>query len=266
MLIGGSAAGVGETFVTPFDEYLPGIEWRATVIDDILRQDFMVRRGDTVLLDLGFLVVGGLAIGWLAQRGRLLGPSVGLAALVAALLAINLWAFARGFWLDLFAPIVALVALYATVMLYKYFIGERQERRLRAAFKHYLSPALVEQVARDPRLLQLGGEQKELTYFSPIRAIRPALGPSCRRQNSRLINEVMETITDVLFAHDGMLDKFTATAWWRCSARRCPSRITRSAPAGPRSPWWAISRRCRRDGRAPTCRRSTSASASTPAG
>ena len=210
VLIGGSAAGIGETFVTPFDEYLPGIEWRATVIDDILRQDFMVRRGDTVLLDLGFLVVGGLAIGWLAQRGRLLGPSVGLAALVAAVLAINLWAFARGFWLDLFAPIVALVALYATVMLYKYFIGERQERRLRAAFKHYLSPALVEQVARDPRLLQLGGEQKELTVlFADLRnstGIGAKLPPA---EFARLINEVMETITDVLFAHDGMLDKFT---------------------------------------------------------
>ena len=44
VLIGGSAAGVGETFVTPFTGVMPGIEWRATVVDDILRQDFVVRR------------------------------------------------------------------------------------------------------------------------------------------------------------------------------------------------------------------------------
>ena len=102
------------------------------------------------------------------------------------------------------------MALYATVMLYKYFIGERQERRLRAAFKHYLSPALVDQVARDPTLLQLGGEQKELTVlFADLRnstGIGAKLPPA---EFVRLLNEVMETMTDVLFAHDGMLDKFT---------------------------------------------------------
>ena len=63
-----------------------------------------------------------------------------------------------------------LLALYAIVVLYKYFIGERQERRIRAAFKHHSSPALVEQVAREPELLRLGGEQKELTVlFADIR-------------------------------------------------------------------------------------------------
>jgi adenylate cyclase len=211
VLVGGAAAGIGETFATPFDAYLPGIEWRATVIDDVLRGDFMVRRGETVLLDLGLLVLGGLTIGWLAQRGHLLGPSLGLGALAAGVLAINLWAFFKwGLWLDLFAPLLALLTLYAAVMLYKYFIGDRQERRLRAAFKHYLSPALVEQVARDPTLLQLGGEQKELTVlFADLRnstGLGAKLPPT---EFARLLNEVMDTITHVLFAHDGMLDKFT---------------------------------------------------------
>jgi adenylate cyclase len=210
VLIGGSAAGVGETFVTPFDEYVPGIEWRATVIDNILRGDFMVRPDARLLIELGFLVVGGLTIGWLAQRGRLLAPSLGLAALVMAVVATN-WAFFKaGFWLDLFAPLLALGALYATVMLYKYFIGERQERRLRAAFKHYLSPALVEQVARDPTLLQLGGEQRELTVL--FADLRNSTGLGAKLPPAEfvwLLNEIMETITDVLFAHDGMLDKFT---------------------------------------------------------
>jgi adenylate cyclase len=118
--------------------------------------------------------------------------------------------FELGRWLDLFLPLVSLVAIYAAAMLYKYFVGERQERRIRAAFKHYLSPALVDQVARDPSLLQLGGEQKELTVlFADIRdstRLGAKLPPTAFVQ---LLNEVMEAMTHVLFEHGGMLDKFT---------------------------------------------------------
>ncbi|HZA65613.1 MAG TPA: adenylate/guanylate cyclase domain-containing protein, partial [Geminicoccaceae bacterium] len=211
VLIGGSAAGVGETFATPFSAVMPGIEWRATVIDDILRQDFVVHRDLTALLDLGLIVFGGLLLGGLAERGRLLAPSLGLGVVVAAVLATSLLAFFElGRWLDLFLPLVSLVAIYAAVILYKYFVGERQERRIRAAFKHYLSPALVDQVARDPSLLQLGGEQKELTVlFADIRdstRLGANLPPAAFVQ---LLNEVMETLTHVLFEHGGMLDKFT---------------------------------------------------------
>jgi adenylate cyclase len=211
VLIGGSAVGVSDRFLTPFTRVMPGVERHATVIDNILRQDFVIRRNETLLVDLGFVVIGGLLIGWLGQRGRLLAPSLGFGAIVAAVVAANLWAFFElGRWLNLFLPLVSVVAIYAAVILYKYFIGERQERRIRAAFKHYLSPSLVEQVARDPALLRLGGEQKELTVlFADLRnstGLGAKLPPG---EFVRLLNEAMDTMTRVLFAHDGMLDKFT---------------------------------------------------------
>jgi len=211
VLVGGGAAGVGDTFLTPFTGVMPGIERHATVIDSILQRDFVQRRNDTMLIDLGFVLLGGLLIGWLGQRGGLLAPSLGLGAITAALLATNLVGFFElGYWLDLFLPLVSVVATYTAVILYKYLIGERQERRIRAAFKHYLSPTLVEQVARDPALLQLGGEQKELTVlFADIRdstRLGAALPPAAFVE---LLNEVMDTVTRVLFAHDGMLDKYT---------------------------------------------------------
>jgi adenylate cyclase len=211
VLIGGSAAGVGDRFFTPFTRVMPGVERHATVIDSILRQDFMTRRNETVPVDLGFVVIGGLLIGWLGQRGRLLAPSLGFGAIVVAVVAANLWAFfGLGRWLNLFLPLFSIVAVYAAVILYKYFIEERQERRIRAAFQHYLSPSLVEQVARDPALLRLGGEQKELTVlFADLRnstGLGAKLPPG---EFVRLLNEAMDTMTRVLFAHDGMLDKFT---------------------------------------------------------
>jgi adenylate cyclase len=211
VLIGGTAGGIGDTFLTPFTGVMPGVEWRATVVDNILRDDFVVHRGEWVLLDLGLVVIGGLLIGRLGHRGGLLVPSFGLAAVLAAVIAVNLFAFVEfGRWLNLFLPLVSIVAVYAAMILYKYLIGERQERQIRAAFKHYLSPALVEQVARDPARLHLGGEQKELTVlFADIRdstRLGARLPPTAFVE---LLNEVLDSMTRVLFAHDGMLDKYT---------------------------------------------------------
>ena len=83
VLIGGAAAGIGETFLTPFSPVLPSVERHAMVIDSIVRQDFLVRRDVSGLLDLGLLAVGGLIIGWLAGRQGLLVMTLGFAALGA---------------------------------------------------------------------------------------------------------------------------------------------------------------------------------------
>jgi adenylate cyclase len=211
VLIGGTAAGVGDSFATPFSPQMPGIARHATVIDSILRQDFLVRRKANALLELAAVVLAGLLIGAIAGRRGLLAASIACALALAALAAFNLYAFmGLGLWLNLFLPLAAIGGIYLPVLAYSYFVEQRQERRIRAAFKHYLSPALVDQVARDPALLRLGGEQKELTVlFADVRnstGLAAKLPPPAFAQ---LLNEVMDTIGRVLFAHGGMLDKFT---------------------------------------------------------
>jgi adenylate cyclase len=68
VLIGGGRSGLGDVFVTPFSATLPGIEWHATVIDNILRQDFLHRRDSTALIDVACMVVLGLLVGWLSPQ------------------------------------------------------------------------------------------------------------------------------------------------------------------------------------------------------
>ena len=211
LLIGGTAAGVGDAFVTPFSTLMPGIERHATVIDSILREDFLVRSQASAFLDLAVIILGGLPLGWIAARGGLLGASIAFGAIFVALTVGNLFAFVRlGLWLNLFFPLAALGLLYLLVLAYGYFVEQRQQRIIRAAFKHYLSPELVEQVARDPSLLRLGGEQRELTVlFADIRGSTELAVRLTPPRFAELLNQVFGVMTRVLFDHDGMLDTFT---------------------------------------------------------
>jgi adenylate cyclase len=211
IVIGGSAAGVGDHFRSPYVSELPGFARHAAMIDDILRHDLLLRPQSALPLGLGTVLLGGLVIGGLARRLGPIGTTLGFLGLVAVVVAGNLWAFlGHGVWLDLLLPLVGLALVFGVTLGDQYFVGERQERRLRAAFKHYLSPALVEQVAQDPALLRLGGEQKELTVlFADLRDSTRLAGALAPARFAVLLNEVLGVLTGALFDQGGMLDKFT---------------------------------------------------------
>ena len=265
VLIGGTAAGIGNTFVTPFSSLMPGVERHATVVDSILREDFLVRREAGVLVDLVTVIVAGILIGWVAQRRGMLGASATFLLIAAGFGAANILAFMHlGLWLNLFLPLAALTFIYLVVLAYSHFVGKRQERTIRAAFEHYLSPDLVDLVCRDPALLRLGGERRELTVlFADIRdstATRPApaagaLRGAAERRARRHDRRAARARRHARQVHGRRLSRDFRRA--AAAAGSCAARLLRRARHACRR-----SRACARAGPG-TWRRSRSASAST---
>jgi adenylate cyclase len=211
VLIGGTAAGIGSTFVTPFSSLMPEVERHATVVDSILRQDFLTRREASVLVDLAVVILAGALLGWATRRRGMAGATATFLLVAAGFSAANMLAFIHlGLWLNLFLPLAALTLIYLVVLAYSYLVGKRQERMIRAAFEHYLSPDLVDLVCRDPALLRLGGERRELTVlFADIRDSTRLAQKLAPERFAALLNDVLGAMTGVLLARGGMLDKFT---------------------------------------------------------
>src|SRR6185295_4563158 len=80
------------------------------------------------------------------------------------------WAFLRGQWLPLAQPVATLAAATLAVLLFRYWVVDRDGRRIRVAFRHYMAPAQVELLATHPERLRLGGETRAMTLlFCDIR-------------------------------------------------------------------------------------------------
>jgi adenylate cyclase len=164
-----------------------------------------------VLVDMVLVIVAGVLLGWAAQRTGVPGATITFALLAGSFGALNLAVFVRaGLWLNLFLPLTALTLIYVAVLAYGFLVGKRQERMIRAAFEHYLSPDLVDLVCRDPSLLRLGGERRALTVlFADIRGSTRLAQELAPERFAALLNDVLGAMSGVLFARGGMLDKFT---------------------------------------------------------
>src|SRR5258708_25074298 len=92
---------------------------------------------------------------------------------------------------------------------------ESQRRQIRSAFGQSLSPAVVEQVARDPSRLKLGGEHRNMTFlFSDIRGFT-AISERYKDDPGSLtllINRYMTPMTNRILDHKGTIDKYIGDA------------------------------------------------------
>jgi adenylate cyclase len=70
VLVGATAVGIYDLRVTPFSAVYPGVEIHATVIDNILRQNFLIQSGWTKFVDVCSVILLGLIVGIALPRFR----------------------------------------------------------------------------------------------------------------------------------------------------------------------------------------------------
>ena len=91
--------------------------------------------------------------------------------------------------------------------------GLKEGDFVKSTFKRFVAARVVEQLIREPERLKLRGEKKELTVcFWDLSGFTPLSEKLEPERLVEIVNEYLGAVTDVIFAHEGTLDKYEGDA------------------------------------------------------
>ncbi|HLA28557.1 MAG TPA: adenylate/guanylate cyclase domain-containing protein [Syntrophales bacterium] len=215
VVVGATATGIYDLRLTPFSTVYPGVEIHATVVDNILHQNFLKHSWWTKFLDVIFIIIVGSIMGLLIPRlkSAIQGILISL-FFISAFIAVNISLFSRyNIWLNLIYPVLTMIAVYLGITVYRYITEEKEKKKVRNAFQYYLTASVITEMLKDPSKLKLGGDKKLLTVlFSDIRGFTTISEQLAPEELVQLLNEYLTVMTDIVFKYDGLLDKYMGDA------------------------------------------------------
>jgi adenylate cyclase len=213
VIVGPTAAGISNPVSTSVGAVWPQDVQAATISTMI--NGVVIQRPDYADgLELVVLLLAGVALLFLT-RWTYVGIVSGV-VIIGSIVPLSWYMYASHLWLF---DVTALVGGLVVVMLHAYgikFVSEfLQKQQIKKQFGTYLSPAMVEKLQKNPELLQLGGDSRELSImFTDVRgftSISEHYGKDVQGL-TKIMNRYMTAMTAKIIENQGTLDKYIGDA------------------------------------------------------
>ena len=117
----------------------------------------------------------------------------------------------KGFLVDPSWTMLSVFLIWSHSVYNNFATQSRLRQQIKKQFEHYLDPRMVKKLQKDPTLLKLGGETRNMTFmFCDIRGFTPISEKykSNPAGLTKLINRFLTRMTNVIIANGGTVDKF----------------------------------------------------------
>ncbi len=216
VLIGTSAIGLLDVKTTPVDPAMPGVEVHAQILESVLTKSLLTHPGYAIGAELILAVLLGIAIIIAAPMLSVFTVAALGAVLIAGLIGLSWYFFvAHSLLIDFTYPLLSSWLIYLVLTFVNYAREQKQRQQIRSAFGYYLSPHMVEQLARSPEKLVLGGEERRMTIlFSDVRGFTTISEhfKDDPQGLTSLMNRFLTPLTNAIIERKGTIDKYIGDA------------------------------------------------------
>jgi adenylate cyclase len=247
VFLGTSAEGLRDIRATPVDGAMAGVEVQVMAAEQMLLGHHLARPDWGPGLELIFAALIGLIVLLLIQRVSPYWIAVIALGGIGIAVGYSWWSYLdQRMLVDPVGPTVIIGLVFATSGVVRFMQTEAERRTVRSAFAQYLPPKVVEEIAKDPSKLKLGGTTRDLTVmFCDIRGFT-AIAESFRadpQSLTKLINRVLTPLSQSVLDSGGTIDKYIGDcimAFWNAplddpdhpaNAARCTLEMQRKLEA-----------------------------------
>jgi adenylate cyclase len=208
VIISEVSTGSSDIGPVPTDNYYPLSGLHASVIHTILTGSFLRELSDREMLCIEALML--LIITAISIRLSSLSFSLGTVAVGGGYLVLAALLFFYGqVIVHVIRPLLATAFCLMSILAYRYVNEEKQKEFLRRTFEAYFPPLVVKKIMGSPEIIASGGYKKELTIlFSDIKSFTSHSSTMAPDHVQKLLNEYFEAMTEIVFRHEGTVDKF----------------------------------------------------------
>jgi adenylate cyclase len=212
VIVGVTAAGIANPVATPSGAQHPHF-LQASILETLINGDSVSVPNWSAIADLAAFL--GLALA-LIILSRFRFSIIFIAVLLGGYFYLPLYLFAQqGVLFDVTFNIFAIAIIYMHIYTVKFISEFLQKQQIKKQFGSYLSPDLVARLQRQPELLKLGGESRELSImFTDVRGfttISEHYGEDVQGLTS-IMNRYMTVMTRAILENNGTLDKYIGDA------------------------------------------------------
>ena len=213
VIVGLAASGLVNPVATAKGEVWPQV-MQATLMGSMINQSNINRPTYADHLEIASILVAGILMIFLMRWTYLGVIATGL--IVYGSIAGSIYAYKEYqylFDITAFSVGLLIVAMHAYVA--KFITEFLLKQQIKKQFSSYLSPDLVAKLIKDPSLLKLGGEEKELSImFTDVRgftSISEHYGKDVQGL-TKIMNRYMTAMTRKILENNGTLDKYIGDA------------------------------------------------------
>ena len=212
VIVGLTASGLNNPVPTSKGSVWPH-DVQASVIGTMFNKVVIVRPDYADGVELIAILALGLLVIFLSRWTYAFLPIIIVLAsshwIASYLFTSNLWLY------DITAPVVGIGLVYLHAYTVKFISEFLQKQQIKKQFGSYVNPTIVERLQKDPSLIKLGGEKRELSIVMTDLRGFTSLGESFGDDVeglTQVMNDYMTALSIPVLKNDGTLIKFIGDA------------------------------------------------------